>query len=190
MQRRRAARLRKHAGEPEHETVNFMVTGRALAPAIELPRFPGSRRIPPMPRTILLVEDNDLFRGMLSSMLELRGYTVVTARKGAEALELTATQVFDAVLTDVDMPEMDGFEFCARVRAQQKEWGRDIPVWIMTGVFRPALERKANAAGAVLVLRKPFPVEEVCRQLEQEFLKRESTPPHALPASEPPPPGA
>src|SRR5262245_34541253 len=124
-----------------------------------------------MSRTILIVEDNDLFRGMLSSMLSLRGYTVVIARRASEALAISAAQPIDGVLTDVDMPEMNGFEFCAQLRAQQAAAGRDIPVWIMTGVFRPALEKKAATAGAVLVLRKPFPIEEVCTQLEQEFEK-------------------
>src|SRR4051812_8161748 len=103
-----------------------------------------------MPRTILIVEDNDLFRGMLSSMLALRGYTIVTAGRGSEGLEVARAQPIDAALTDVDMPEMDGFEFCTQLRAQQKEAGQDIPVWIMTGVMRPALARKATAAGAVL----------------------------------------
>jgi two-component system capsular synthesis sensor histidine kinase RcsC len=143
-----------------------------------------------MARTILIVEDNDLFRGMLSSMLALRGYTIVVARNGTEALALAAAQPIDAVLTDVDMPEMDGFDFCARIREQQAAAGQDIPVWIMTGVFRPALAKKAAAAGAVLVLRKPFPIEEVCGALENEFQKRASAAPFVNPPEgEPPPSG-
>src|SRR3954471_8990716 len=122
-----------------------------------------------MARTLLIVEDNDLFRGMLSSMLALRGYTIVTASRGSEGLAVAAAQKVDAVLTDVDMPEMDGFDFCAQIRAQQQAAGRDIPVWIMTGMFRPALAKKAANAGAVLVLRKPFPIEDVCAQIESEF---------------------
>lgn len=136
-----------------------------------------------MTRTILIVEDNDLFRGMLSSMLALRGYIVVVARRGAEGLSIAAAQRIDAALTDVDMPEMDGFEFCTQLCAQQKAAGRDIPVWIMTGVMRPALSKKAAAAGAVLVLRKPFPIEEVCAQIESELGKRAEPPP--LPSEKP-----
>jgi len=135
----------------------------------------------PTPRTILIVEDNEMFRGMLSSMLSLRGYRVLIARRGSEALAIAAAEPVDAVLTDVDMPEMDGFAFCAEVRAQQLAAGRDIPVWIMTGVFRPALERKAASAGAVLVLRKPFPVEDVCAQVEQELERRAQEPAGSAP---------
>ena len=47
----------------------------------------------------------------------------------------------------------------------------------MSGVLRPGLAKKAAAAGALLVLRKPFPVEEVCAYLEQEFQKRATQPP-------------
>jgi CheY-like chemotaxis protein len=130
-----------------------------------------------MPRTLLLVEDNELFRGMLRSLLTMRGYNVETARTGAEGLAMSAARTFDGVLTDVDMPEMDGFEFCRQLREQNKAAGLDVPVWIMTGMFRPALTKKADAAGAVLVLRKPFPIDEVCAQLEQEFEKRSVPPP-------------
>ena len=143
-----------------------------------------------MPRTLLLVEDNELFRGMLRSLLEMRGYTVVVARNGPEGLTTAASQTFDGVLTDVDMPGMDGFEFCRQLREQNKAAGLDVPIWIMTGMFRPALTKKADAAGAVLVLRKPFPIDEVCAQLEREFEKRSQPPPLSGEGSVTPPPAS
>lgn len=153
------------------------------------PVAPGRRRgligVTKMPRTILIVEDNDMFRGMLGSMIALRGYTVITARRGAEGLAKAAAQPIDAAITDVDMPEMNGFEFCRQLRAQQQAAGREIPVWIMTGVMLPALAKRSAAAGTLLVLRKPFPVDEVCRQFEQEF----ALPGSAAPAGASPPPG-
>ncbi len=130
-----------------------------------------------MSRTLLIVEDNDLFRGMLKSLLEMRGYTVIVARNGPEALALAAAQPCDGAITDIEMPEMDGYEFCRQLRAQQQARGIDLPVWIMSGVFRPALAKKAAAAGALFVLRKPFPIDEVCAQVEAEFRKRPSEPP-------------
>jgi len=124
-----------------------------------------------------------MFRGMLSSMLELRGYKVLAVSRGAQGLATAAEQPVDAALSDVDMPEMDGFDFCARFREQQKAAGKDTPEWIMTGVMRPALAKKAAAAGALLVLRKPFPVEEVCAQIEAEFQKRAEGGASAAPAN-------
>jgi CheY-like chemotaxis protein len=128
-------------------------------------------------RTILVVEDNDLFRGMVKSLMTMRGYNVIVARNGPEALAIAAEQRVDGVLTDIEMPEMNGYELCRQLREQQQAIGRDVPVWIMSGVFRPALEKRAAEAGAMLVLRKPFPIDEVCAHLEKEFLRRDSQPP-------------
>jgi two-component system, sensor histidine kinase len=125
-----------------------------------------------MSRTILIVEDNDMFRGMMSSLISLRGHQVIVARNGAEGLAMAAAQPFDAALVDVEMPGMDGFEFCRRLRAQGQATGQDVPVWIMTGVFRPALSKRANEAGAKLVLRKPFHVEEFITACELELQAR------------------
>jgi CheY-like chemotaxis protein len=130
-------------------------------------------------RTILVVEDNDMFRGMVSSLMTMRGYKIIPARNGPEGLAIAAAQPIDGALTDIEMPEMDGYEFCRQLRAQQQAAGRDVPVWIMSGVFRPALEKKAAAAGAILVLRKPFPIDDVCAKLEAEFEKRAGQPPAA-----------
>ena len=132
--------------------------------------------------TLLIVEDNDLFRGMLRSLLELRGYTLVVARNGEEGLAAAAAQPIDGAITDIEMPGMDGYEFCRQLRAQQQAAGQDIPVWIMSGVFRPALAKKAAAAGALFVLRKPFPIDEVCAHLDAEFQRRADGGPASAPS--------
>jgi CheY-like chemotaxis protein len=129
-----------------------------------------------MPHTILLVDDNDLYRGMLRSLLELHGYQIIPARSGAEGLAWAASERIDAAVVDVGMPEMDGFEFCRRLRAQQQAAGQDIPVWIITGTLRPGVAKHAAAAGALLALRKPFPIEELRAHLEQRFQQRDSPP--------------
>lgn len=125
-----------------------------------------------MPRTILIVDDNDAYRGVLASLISLRGYQVVTARNGTEGLAVAATRPIDAALVDVEMPGMDGFEFCGQLQAQCQGSGKNLPVWIMTGVLRPALNKKAAQAGAILVLRKPFHAEEFVQRCEEEFQAR------------------
>lgn len=137
-----------------------------------------------MAHTILIVEDNDTFRGMLGSLIALRGYQVIVARNGAEGLAMAAAQAFDGALVDVEMPGMNGFEFCRQLRAQRGAVGQDVPVWIMTGVFRPALNKRANEAGARLVLRKPFHVAEFIAACEQEFRSRAAGPASVSPAAE------
>jgi two-component system response regulator MprA len=124
-----------------------------------------------MPHTILIVDDNDSFRGMLATVLGLRGYQTVVARNGPGGLRLAAERNIDAVLVDVEMPEMDGLEFCRQLR-EQGGVGRNVPVWIMTGALRIGVNRKAAAPGALLVLRKPLNIDETCAQFEQEFRQR------------------
>lgn len=125
-----------------------------------------------MSHTLLIVDDNDAFRGMLTTVLGERGYRILAARSGAAGLQLAAAQPVDAALVDVDMPEMDGFEFCRRLREQSQARGQEVPVWIMTGVLQLGLNRKAAAVGAKVVLRKPLVVEETCAQFEREFQQR------------------
>lgn len=125
-----------------------------------------------MPRTILVVDDDDLVRGMLRSLLEMHGYTTLVAKRGSEGLALAAENNIDAALVDLDMPEMTGVEFCQRLRTQNEATDRSVPMWIMTGLMRPGIAKKAEAAGALLVLRKPLKITETCAQFEQEFEAR------------------
>ena len=127
-----------------------------------------------MPHTILIVDDNDAFRGMLSTVLADRGYQTIAARSGAAGLQLAAEHPIDAALVDVEMPEMDGFEFCRLLQEQANSNGREVPVWIMTGVLRLGVNKRAAAVGALVVLRKPLNVQETCEQFEREFRQRTS----------------
>ncbi|HUR56082.1 MAG TPA: response regulator [Opitutaceae bacterium] len=123
-----------------------------------------------MPRTILVVDDNDTFRGMLCTLLAERGYLVVAARSGQEGLTVAKSNpAIDAVLTDVDMPGMSGFAFCQQLRADRPAGSRELPVWIMTGALQPGLSKRGAAVGATLLLRKPFNVVEVYEQFERAF---------------------
>lgn len=140
-----------------------------------------------MPHTILIVDDNDSFRGMLTTVLGERGHTVVAARSGAEALQLAAAHAIEAALVDVDMPEMDGFEFCRQLSAQDESTGRKVPVWIMTGVLQLGLNRRAASVGALLVLRKPLDVDAICAQIEQEIQRRSTA---GEPGATPPTPAS
>lgn len=125
-----------------------------------------------MARTILVVDDNAPFRGMLKSMLKMRGYEPVATGSAEEGLKLAAVPAVEAVLVDFDMPGMNGLEFCRRLREQNRASGRDLPTWIMTGALDPEVGRNASDVGALLVLRKPFNTDAMCAMLEREFAKR------------------
>lgn len=119
-----------------------------------------------MRSTILIVDDHEPMRVMLAEALVAYGYDVFAAASGGEALALAASHAIDCVITDLDMPGMDGVAFCQRLREQSAAQGRYLPVWIMTGVYRTELVRKAIDAGAVSALQKPFEVSQLCRQFE------------------------
>ena len=134
-----------------------------------------------MGRTILIIDDNEAFRGMLRSLLAMRGYDVVAAANAAEGLRLASQGGIDGVLTDVDMPGIGGIEFCQELRAQAQPGVVPPPVWVMTGVLQPGITRRAAAAGALLVVRKPFNIDELSAQFEREFQHRPPAAPAAIP---------
>ena len=82
-----------------------------------------------MPK-ILLVEDNEMNRDMLSRRLERRGYTVVTARDGAQAREMAASEMPHLIHMDIGLPDMDGWEVTRHLRADEKT--RRIPIIALT----------------------------------------------------------
>lgn len=104
---------------------------------------------------ILLVDDDDQFRGMLESMLHRLGHDVVTARSGGEALREYGRNDTDLVITDLIMPDSDGLELIRGLRRD----GSTVPILAMTGGgrTRPAMYLKMAASlGAQRVLAKPF----------------------------------
>jgi len=82
-----------------------------------------SQQAPASGFTILVAEDNIVNQRVVARMLEKRGYTVVLANNGREAIEAFAQQQFDAVLMDVQMPEVDGFQATAAIRARERKLG-------------------------------------------------------------------
>jgi len=84
-------------------------------------------------KTILLVEDNEAVIIQMKDMLETQGYNIMVARNGNEALEKIAMKIPDAMLLDLMMPEVDGFEVLKIVRAEEKT--NRLPVIILTAKF-------------------------------------------------------
>jgi diguanylate cyclase (GGDEF)-like protein len=102
---------------------------------------------------ILIVDDDSLVCDHLANLLEDLGQ-VTAAASGAEALHLAALQTPDLILLDVEMPEMDGFEVIAALRADPSL--RDIPVVFVTAHTGTEFELRALDAGAVDFIAKPL----------------------------------
>lgn len=102
----------------------------------------------PVPaKSLLVVEDSFMVRELQRSILEAAGYHVETAKHGAEALErIAANGEIDLVVTDIDMPEMDGFALTQAIRASD-EW-RSLPVILVTSRASEEDRRRGVEAGA------------------------------------------
>jgi CheY-like chemotaxis protein len=82
-----------------------------------------------MPK-ILLVEDNEMNRDMLSRRLQRRGYSIIIAHDGEQALSLACSEIPDLILMDISLPVMDGCEVTRRLKADKST--RHIPVIALT----------------------------------------------------------
>ncbi len=98
------------------------------------------------PRRILIAEDSLVIRELERTILETQGYEVETAVDGADALEKLGQRKFDLLLSDVQMPRMDGFELCLAVRKQPAL--RELPVVFVTSLSREAEKRRGIEVGA------------------------------------------
>jgi len=111
---------------------------------------------------ILLVEDNEMNRDMLSRRLERKGYEIVIAVNGQQAIDLAASAKPDLILMDMSLPIIDGWEATRRLKADALT--KPIPIIALTAHAMPEDERKAREAGCNDYDTKPI---ELPRLLEK-----------------------
>lgn len=115
--------------------------------------------------TILVVDDSASLRNMVTFTLKQEGYQVVEASDGKEALNKAQTARFDLVLTDVNMPIMDGITFCAELRKLPAF--KFTPVLVLTTESSPEMKQRGKAAGATGWLVKPFNPEKLLSTIKR-----------------------
>jgi len=128
----------------------------ALVPHVSLAR--GGR--------ILLVEDDKANQTLLAAALSRRGYAVFTAANGEDALRLTSHDSFDAVLMDVQMPGIDGFETVRRMRTLQGH-AATVPIIALTALQGARLRLRCEEAGFTVVMEKPVNLDRLTESLER-----------------------
>ena len=119
---------------------------------------------------ILIVDDAPDNLRLLSSMLVQQGYEVRSAISGAMALRAVNTIPTDLILLDINMPKMDGFEVCKRLK-MDAETG-EIPVIFLSAYSNAVDKVKAFKAGGIDYITKPFQVEEVLVRVENQLTLR------------------
>lgn len=105
-------------------------------------------------KTIMTVDDSTSLRLMIRVVLEGAGYAVIEAVDGRDALSKLDDQELQLILSDINMPVMDGLELTRQVRARQQH--RFTPVVLLTTESDPQKVQQGKAAGATAWIKKPF----------------------------------
>ncbi len=157
--------------------VDVTVEGGALRsppldPAFEsrvapLPTAPSHPKSASGKRTVLVVDDEDDIRRLLRRVLTERGFAVVEASRGLEALQAVKDHVPDVILLDAMLPEVHGFEICRRIKGS-KRYGH-IPIVMVSAIYRGwrFAEDLKNSYGVEAFLEKPFKIGDVMSAVER-----------------------
>lgn len=128
-------------------------------------------------KRLLLIDDDPNLILLVKDYLEFRGYEVITAENGREALEVLEQEIPDMIICDVMMPEMDGYAFVNQVRQEERtSW---IPILFLSAKQQTGDKIKGLDSGADVYMVKPFEPEELVAQVEaslkQAFRQRQQT---------------
>ncbi len=152
--------------------------GEGPVPDLRTPFFGESSYEPPNPspgppglvartrKRILVVDDEQVIRKIVQQALSQRGYEVLEADKGLDALRLVKEKEPDAILLDALLPDVHGFDICKRLKASKRY--AHIPIVMMTAVYkgwRMAADLK-DSYGVSALIEKPFDLHELVRALE------------------------
>ena len=144
-------------GSTFHCTMRLGIDQAPPAPTSPLPggdRAPGptTRR----PLHILVAEDHPVNQRLVTRLLEKQGHAVVVVGDGHAAVEAVAQQAFDLILMDVQMPDMDGLEATAAIRAEEQARGTHIPIIALTAHALQGDQERCLAAGMDDYVAKPI----------------------------------
>ena len=107
-----------------------------------------------MSARILLIEDHEDNRRIVRDLLESVGYEIIEALTGEEGVMLAATELPDAILMDIQLPNIDGYEATRRIRANPQL--RETPIIAVTSYALSGDDAKAFEAGCTAYVAKPF----------------------------------
>ena len=111
---------------------------------------------------ILIVDDAKAIRDILSKALPLMGFEAAVASNGNEALNLFLTNSFDLVLTDLEMPDLDGWTLAIRI----KDKSPNTPVVLITGSEKKAVMKRLKGSCIDSILFKPFTLEDLQKTVQ------------------------
>jgi len=116
-----------------------------------------------MDKVVLVVDDSTTVRKFIAASLNMKGFRVVTAADGVEALERMPAEKFDLIITDLNMPDMDGFEFIRTLRETPEYCA--IPIIVLSSMTDLKNKDYALELGALAFLEKPLSTEAIQREV-------------------------
>ena len=122
-------------------------------------------------RKVLVVDDDPVVAKSFDRVLSGKGYAVITAASGQEALNKLEAEEYDVVFTDIKMPGMSGLDMAEQVK-ERRPW---LPVVIVTGYGSPDNEARAEAAGVSSFLRKPLSPEMIEGSAQKAWSEKVAT---------------
>lgn len=118
-----------------------------------------------MKKKMLTVDDSPSVRKLVEFTLKAKGFQVISAEDGQEALELMAKEQFDGIILDINMPRMNGLEFLKKIKADDANLS--IPVIMLTTEGQDDDKDKAVSLGATAYIVKPFKPTQLLSLLEK-----------------------
>ncbi len=118
-----------------------------------------------MSKNIMVVDDSFTTRKMLSFLLKGEGFNVVSAENGIDALEKLTFSDVDVIITDLNMPQMDGLELVNSLKKNPDY--KDIPVIMLTTECEDSDKQKGIEAGVSLYLIKPIPQDVLIKEVKK-----------------------
>ena len=129
----------------------------------------GPAAIPAQPKTVLIVEDNELNMKLFHDLLEANGYRVLQTRDGLSALDLARQHMPDLILMDIQLPEVSGIEVTKWLKEDDEL--KSIPVIAVTAFAMKGDEEKIREGGCEAYISKPISVLSFLQMIDS-FLKR------------------
>ncbi len=108
-------------------------------------------------KKVLIIDDEEDIREILAEFCEILGVVPIIATNGNEALQLFEREDVNLIISDIKMPDMDGFEFVNKIREKNK----NIPIAICSGFIDEKNKKRIFQCGANYYLEKPFKLEQI-----------------------------